>query len=239
MAKLITEGLIPKESQQRHGPVVEQFRFLRTHIEMRGPCSVMMTSALDQEGKTLCTVNLAIALSLMMDAGVIVLDADLRKPSLAARFGIRAERGLTDYLEGRAEWRDCLAETEYENIVLFPGGRPCVNAPELLDSQRLVGLKKELSEAYPKHYLLWDAPPLLLVADALVLARRMEHVIMVIRAGYTPRPAVLKAVESLGRERILGVVLNDVTAQLSQYYQYGRSYSAYSYSYPARPKKAG
>lgn len=211
-------------SPRQRSPISEQFRVLRTRIETAGPGCLMVTSALDQEGKTLCATNLAIALSMSIGAGVVLVDADLRHPSVAPGLGLHNHPGLVDYLLGDADWRDCLQPTEYERLQVLPAGRGSAMSTELLGSERMSALTAELKLSFPKHFLLFDAPPLLLTADPLVLARHMDHVVLVVRAGVTPREAVLKAVQGLGADRFLGAIFNDATENLSHYYYYNGRY---------------
>jgi protein-tyrosine kinase len=211
-------------SPRQRSPISEQFRVLRTRIETAGPGCLMVTSALDQEGKTLCATNLAIALSMSIGAGVVLVDADLRHPSVAPGLGLRNHPGLVDYLLEEADWRDCLQPTEYERLQVIPAGRGSAMSTELLGSERMSALTTELKSCFPKHFLVFDAPPLLLTADPLVLARHMDHVVLVVRAGVTPREAVLKAVQGLGADRFLGAIFNDATENLSHYYYYNGRY---------------
>ena len=200
----------------------EQFRMLRTRIEMGGPGTVMITSALDQEGKTLCATNLAIALSMRIGPGVVLVDADLRHPSVAPSFSLAGIPGLVDCLLGEARWEDCIVPTGYERLSVLPAGRRSASAPELLGSERMGALMSELKSHLPTSYVVVDAPPLLLTTDPMVIARQMDHILLVVRANVTPRTAVLKAVETIGADRIFGVILNDATDSISQYYSYGR-----------------
>lgn len=201
--------------------VGEQFRVLRSRIETVGPGTLMITSALAQEGKTLCAMNLALALSLRIDAGVILVDADLRRPSAGASFGVKGGPGLAECLIGDARWQDCLVTTTFDSLRLLPAGRRTAMAPELLGSERMQAVVAELKAQHPHHYILFDSPPILLTADPMVIARRMDHVLLVVRAGMTPRASVLKAIKVLGSDRFLGVVLNGVRDSVSDYYHYG------------------
>lgn len=204
--------------------VSEQFRVLRTRIELAGPGLYMLTSALDQEGKTLCAANLTIALSMGMESKVLVVDADLRHPSIGASFGVGERRGLVDCLNGRADWRDCIVDTRYRGVSILPAGRPSSLAPELLASRRMTATIDELKEEFRDHFLIIDAPPLLLTSDPLVLARHMDRILLVVRAGVTPRAAVTKAVEVLGSENIFGVIFNGAQETFSHHYYYGGRY---------------
>jgi protein-tyrosine kinase len=215
--------------------VGEQFRFLRTRIELAGPGTFMITSALDQEGKTLCAVNLAVVLSRPAGPGVLLVDADVRHPSLGSHFSLTSRPGLVDCLLGQASWHDCVYESGHERLKVLPAGRPSRLAPELIDSDRMAALTADLRAGFPEHYLLFDTPPVLLTADPLVIARHMDHILLVIRADVTPRAAVTRAVETLGTERILGAVFNGATRKVSQYYYYGYAYGRYPYRETTEP----
>lgn len=219
-----------RNGQDHHLPLVafadgtvigEQFRVLRSRIEAVRPGALMITSALAQEGKTLCAMNLTLALSLRIDAGVILVDADLRRPSAGMSLGVKGGPGLADCLMGEARWQDCLVTTTYDNLRLLPAGRRTAQAPELLGSERMHTVVAELKEEFPQHYILFDTPPILLTADPMVIARHMDHILLVVRAGVTPRASVLKAIKVLGADRFLGIVLNDATDSVSDYYYYG------------------
>jgi capsular exopolysaccharide synthesis family protein len=205
----------------------EQFRVLRTRIEVQIPGTIMITSSLEQEGKTLCATNLAIALSMRFAPGVILVDADLRRSAVASRFGIHRGPGLAECLMGEAEWRDCLVTTRHERLRVIPAGRHTAMACELLGSERMHQVTNELKAEFPHHPIVFDSPPVLLTADALVVARYMDYIVFVIRAGMTPRAAALKAIEALGRDRITGVVFNGATESASDFYYYGRQYGYY------------
>ena len=205
--------------------VAEQFRVLRTRIETLGPCTLMITSALDREGKTLCTVNLAVALAMGIGAGVILIDADLRRPAAGALFGSHGRAGLLECLTGEARWQDCLMPTSYEGLQVLPAGGRSVIAAELLGSEQMREIVTQMRSEYPQHRILVDTPPILLTADPLVVARHMDHILLVVRAGVTPRRAVTQAIEALGADRFLGVVLNDATDSASDHYYYGGRYS--------------
>jgi protein-tyrosine kinase len=203
----------------------EQFRVLRTRVEAAGPGTFMISSALGQEGKTLCAMNLTLALSMRIDAGVILVDADLRRSSAGVSFGITGGPGVADCLMGEARWQDCLVTTKYDGLRLLPSGRRTALAPELLASARMQTVVAELKVAFPQHYILFDTPPILMTADPLVLARHMDHVLLVVRAGVTPRAAVSKAIEALGADCFMGIILNDATDSVSDYYHYRHQYA--------------
>ena len=209
----------------------ERFRVLRTHVELAGPSTIMITSALDQEGKTLCAANLTVALAMRISKGVVLVDADLRNPSVGKSFGDGNGRGLVECLTGESRWQDCLMPTAYERLLVLPAGQPSRLAPELLGCERMQVVINELRAKFPDHVLLFDTPPILLTSDPLVVARYMDHIFLVVRGGVTPRGAVLKAIEALGPERLRGVIFNDAATHPSDHYYYSGNYP---YGYGSR-----
>ena len=135
----------------RETPIGEQFRILRTRLEMAGPGTVMITSAVDQEGKTLCATNLAVALSMQVGAAVVLADADLRHPSVGACFGLHGGPGLVDCLLGDARWQDCIVPTRYERLSVLPAGRSSAMAPELLGSERMDTVDRKSTRLNSSH----------------------------------------------------------------------------------------
>lgn len=213
-----------------HGTAVgEQFRMLRTRIESAGPGAVMVTSALAHEGKTICAVNLARALAMGLESEVLLVDADLRHPAAADVLHLRSRPGLVDYLLGESSWQECIHPSGQERLSVIPAGASSMQATELLASERMEALVIELKSQYPRHYIVFDAPPLLLTADPLVLARHMDRVLLVVRADVTPRDAVVKAIETLGADRFHGIIFNGAAQQLSRsYYPGGYDYGRYA-----------
>jgi capsular exopolysaccharide synthesis family protein len=160
-------------------------------------------------------------------AGVVLIDADLRHSSIGKYFGVAGRPGLVEYLLGEAEWEACLVSTPQARLRILPAGGHTAMAPELLGSERLHQLITGIRDQYPDHVVVFDGPPILLTADPMMMARHIDHVVLVVRAGVTPRDAVLKAVQAIGAERLIGVVLNGTTESLTEYYHYGRRYGYY------------
>jgi protein-tyrosine kinase len=157
-------------------------------------------------------------------SGVILIDADLRRPAAGALFGSHGRAGLLECLTGEARWQDCLLPTLYEGLQVLPAGGRSGIAAELLGSEQMGAIIAQLRLEFPQHRILFDTPPILLTADPLVMARHMDHILLVVRAGVTPRRAVSQAIEALGADRFLGVVLNDATDNASDYYHYSGRY---------------
>jgi capsular exopolysaccharide synthesis family protein len=213
-----------------HGSRSEEFRHLRTNLQFASvddkPKIIIVTSSFSAEGKSSVAGNLAMALA---QAGVRVclVDGDLRRPSVADYFGLVAEAGLTTALVGRARITD-VAQPVAPGLVAITSGPIPPNPSELLASDRAASALRELAQAYDM--VLVDAPPVLPVADAAVLATRADGVLFVVRAGKTGHQHVEQAIRSLRQVqgRVLGTVLNMATPR-------GRKHHDYSYDYSSSP----
>ena len=192
-------------------PVAEQFRKLRTqvHTHMRNTHDkvFMVCSAEEDDGRTLTALNLAISMAREMDQTVLLVDADLRDPSVAQTLGLRPERGLGDYLEGNAEIPDLLTHTSVGRLSLLPGCGHRGNSAELLDSMRTRDLIAELKGRYPDRCIIIDTPAMATAADPLILSQWVDRILLVVREGWTDIAAVQHAVDTLPAEKLLGTVL--------------------------------
>ncbi len=195
------------------GPLVEEYKILRTHILQRtkaeGRNTLMITGPLPGEGKTLTAINLAISISQEMDQTVLLVDADLRFPTVHRYFGLSDGLGLVDYLKHGVPISELLVHPEgLAKLVLLPGGQPVAEAAELINSPLMAELVQELKHCYPDRYVLFDLPPMLSYADALAFSPLMDGIILVVEAERTPRERILKCLELLKDRPVLGLVLN-------------------------------
>jgi capsular exopolysaccharide synthesis family protein len=191
------------------GPVlVEQYRRLAAALHdaqsERGLRTVMITSARPQEGKTVTAINLALTLGKSYARRVLLTDADLRQPSVHEHLGMGNEIGLSEALHG--DWRELPLIEVSPLLTVLPAGQPEPNPLAALTSARMRVLLDECAARFD--WVLLDAPPVGLLPDAQLLARLTQAVVFVIGAGSTPFPVVEKAIAELGRERIIGTVLN-------------------------------
>jgi capsular exopolysaccharide synthesis family protein len=202
--------------------LVEQFRRLAAGLHKAQGASgiriVMVTSASPADGKTLTAINLALSLSGSYKRKVLLIDADLRRPSLARAAGLNGVEGLSEGLKARNEQKlNLVALTP--TLTLLPAGVPDPDPMSTLTSARM---RRILNEAVTRFdWVLIDAPPLGPVADANLLAEVVDTALLVVRAARTQFPHVQKAIEVLGRDRVLGIVLNgveDVDAEYGAYY---------------------
>lgn len=218
--------------EQPKSNVAEGLRNIRTNLLFSSPeaarKALMITSTATSEGKTVLAANLAVVLA-QTGKRVLLIDADLRKPRINRVFHIDREPGLSNLLIGEATLDSVLRETEVENLRVIPAGPIPPNPSELLG---LPTLERLLQEAWEKFDLiLFDSPPVMSVTDPLVLASRLDGVILVVKGGYTPRDPIRRVISQLSdvNAKMLGVVLNNVDFRKERYYyQY---YYRYYYSY--------
>jgi len=215
----------------------EQFRRLRTHVLKLNlsdpPKTIMVTSATEGEGKTFVAANLAAGIAHDLHLHALLVDCDLRNPSLSQWFGLQNGHGLSDYLVGKGILSEFLLKTEMEKLSILTGGSAHEKPVELIGSKRMEVLIHELKSRYADRYIILDATPLLATSEPEVLARLVDGILIVVRAGVTPRETVKRAVALLDPKKILGFVLNDVefksSGLFSRYFGSDGYYSRYGY----------
>jgi exopolysaccharide/PEP-CTERM locus tyrosine autokinase len=215
-----------------YSPASEQYRKLRARILARTKQdfqnTIMVTSADVGEGKSITSINFAVALAREIDHTVLLVDADMRKPSIHKYLGIKTDRGLSDYLSGQVELSDVLINTGLGRLVLLPAGNACSNPAELLSSNRMKELVKEMKHRYADRYIVIDTPPVLVSADAISMSNHVDGVIFVVQAAKTSEKTVKKAINLLKGATMLGIVYNNVPDYLGKnlnpyyYHQYHR-----------------
>ena len=207
-------------------PVSEAYRTLRTNIQFSSADkplrSILVTSASPTEGKSTTIANLAMVMA-QMGSRTLLVDTDLRRPILHSLFRQKREPGLTEVLMGSAEFEAVVRQTGIENLSLLTCGTLPPNPSELLGSERMRALIKEMGDRFD--FMLFDTPPVIAVTDASVLAAELDGVIMVVWSGRTSREVVLRGRTLLNNvgARIIGSVLNNVDIE--------RRYGAYAYPY--------
>jgi capsular exopolysaccharide synthesis family protein len=208
--------------------VAEALRELRTNLQFMSvddpPRAIVVTSPVPGDGKSTTAANLAVSLAAAGEP-VILIDADLRRPVISALFGLPEGAGLTDVIAGRATVDDVSHRID-DTLVVIGAGRIPPNPSELLGSQRMRDLVKQLSESA---LVIIDTPPLLPVTDAAILATRADGALIVTSAGRTTYDMLQKALENLEKAnaRTLGVVLNKVPRRGAGGGYYGYQYQAY------------
>lgn len=217
-------------------PRAESFRALRTNLQfldMGGRSSFVVTSSIPSEGKSTTTINLAIALA---DAGkrVALLDTDLRKPKVAEYLGIEGGAGLTDVLIGRAKVNEVMLPWGGRSLYVLPAGKIPPNPSELLGSAHMSLLLEMLERDFD--VVLCDAPPLLPVTDAAILARATSGALMVVASGKTTKHQLTGATEALNAvgAKLAGFVMSMVPTRGPDSYYGGYGYG-YGYGYRQEP----
>jgi len=202
--------------------LVEQFRRLAATLhharQASGLRSVMVTSAMPGDGKTLTAVNLALVLAESYNYNVLLLDADLRRPSIPSVVDAMPGSGLSEALRASKEQRLALVSLT-PRLTLLPAGQPISNSIEALTSPRMRAILEEASARFD--WVIIDAPPLGPTADARLLTQMVGGTLFVIHAAQTQYADVQKALDAVGTERLLGVVLNGVSEQPRDGYYYG------------------
>jgi len=208
---------------------VEQYRRIAAvlhHLQgERGTKVLMVASAGVGEGKTLTAANLALTLSESYRRRVLLIDADLRRPSLSALFQLQSARGLSEKLRGESDGPLRVLELS-ECLALLPGGRPDSDPMAGLTSERMKEIIQQATESYD--WVILDTPPVALQPDASLLAALVEATVFVVGAGLTPCAVVEQALNAVGRDKIVGVVLNRVLADAAgeaAYYGYFAGHS--------------
>lgn len=209
--------------------IANQIDVLRTQLlskldEINGN-SIMVTSAHPGEGKTFTAINLGISISQQLDRTVLIVDTDLRNPwknhyDFSYDFwGIRTEKGLADYLNGNAEIEDLLINPSIEKLTILPAGKPIENSAEMLGSQKMEELIKEIKKRYGSNRIcIFDCPAILPYTDPLVITKLIDGILLVVEAEKTTPNDLKKAIKLLEGKPILGAVYNKSTDKVRKDY---------------------
>lgn len=214
--------------------ISEAYKNIRTNIAFsnvdKDIKTILVTSAQPSEGKTTTISNLAVSFA-ALDKKVIVIDCDLRRPSLHKQFNISNLHGLTDALIGSKPYFQCIQKTEIENLDILTAGTIPPNPSEILSSNNMKTLVTGLSEYYD--YVFIDSPPIGSVTDAAIISSYSDGVILVCASNEVDSELAKIAKEKLDsvNAKMLGVVLNKLDLDASKYYGY------YYYSYGEKDKK--
>ncbi|MFC5701780.1 CpsD/CapB family tyrosine-protein kinase [Cohnella faecalis] len=216
-------------------PLSEAYRALRTNIQFSGIDeriqTLMVASAQSGDGKSTSISNLAIAYA-QEGKQVLLIDGDLRKPSLHHMFLLSNRLGLTNVLLGGQSWKQSVRETHVPNLSVMPAGAIPPNPSEILASQKMKTLMDELREHFD--IILFDTPPILAVSDGIIVSSMCDGVVIVVNSGKTKYAVAKKLQQSLDRAkaRVLGVLLNNVKRKGNEGYYYNY------YAYGSNAKKS-
>ena len=194
---------------------------------------IMVTSALEGDGKTFCSLSLALSIAMEQDKRVLFVDGDCAKSSAGALLGVpRKTPGLIDLIENRGSHPENFTlDTNMETLRVLPSGKFHPHSNELLASSRMHELILELAEEDPDRVIVFDSPPLLLTTEAAILASFMGQIVFVVSADQTPQYEVTQAIEHLAEDKMVGMVLNRARrGRNPYYYNYGYANTPYGNS---------
>ncbi|MDP3872647.1 MAG: XrtA-associated tyrosine autokinase [Methyloversatilis sp.] len=246
LKRLDSMGIVVPSSPRSQ--IAEEFRVIKrpilanAHGKGAAPVDngnlIMVTSSVPGEGKSFNSINLAMSIAMELDNRVLLVDADVARPSILNLLGLPPAKGLMDVLlDKNVSLPDVLLRTNIEKLTLLPAGMPHKNATELLASGAMHMLLVELAHRYPDRIIIFDSPPLMVTTEAPVLAQSMGQVLIVVEAGRTTHTMVKQALNKVRNCPVRMVVLNKARyARTDGYY----GYYGYGYGYGAdRPRVPG
>lgn len=202
----------------------ETFKILRGQIlfpkDRKPPRTMLVTSTFPAEGKTYVAANLAATLALSIDEYVLAIDADLRRPKLHRMFGYSKVQGLHEHLVEGRKLEEIILKSGIDKLSILPAGKPPRNPTELLSSNMMRTFLDEVKGRYTDRFLIIDSPPSSVTAEGKFLAQQVDGVIFVVMANTTPRKDIEKTIDSIGREKIIGIVFNGYDQVRKSYYHY-------------------
>jgi len=190
----------------------DTYRFLRTQVlhtmEKHDLKTLAISSPRYGDGKSTTAINLAVSIAQDLKRTVLLVDLDLRDPSLAKYLGVDDKVGLTDYIEGKASVQDCLVRLPFARIRVFPAGQAIDFSSESLGSPQMQKLAAELKERYDDRLIIYDMPPLLDQDDPLVFVPHVDAFLMVVKEGVTTTEEIKRSLDILDDSKVVGFVVN-------------------------------
>jgi capsular exopolysaccharide synthesis family protein len=206
----------------------EEFRKLRTLIfqtSLSKPMqTILVTSAVPGEGKSTVASNLALSISHGVKEQALLIDCDLRNSHNTPLIKQNISSGLSDYLMGKLNPTNLIMKTGISKLAVLPSGSVTSNPAELVGSEKMKHLIQTLKSQYAHRYIIIDSSPVIVATEPIILSEMVDGVILVLRAGKTPRELVQRAISSIHKEKIIGVVLNRMKIK-SSYHSSGYYYS--------------
>lgn len=198
---------------------------------------IMVTSAVAGEGKSFTAINLALSIATELDNTVMLVDADVARPSVLRVLGLPPGPGLLDMvLDETLDMSSVLLKTNIDKLSILPSGTPHERATELLASDAMIALLKNVASRYPDRIIIFDSPPLLLTTEARVLASHMGQIVMVVRAESTRQTDVQHALSAIHACPVKLLILNQAKTASSAGYGYGYAYG-HGYGYGQEPQR--
>ena len=215
-----------------YSPVAEEYRKLKSILVKmtRGDDfknTLMVTSSVPGEGKSTTALNLAISLAQEYDHTVLLIDADLRRPTVHSCLNIKQRKGLADCLMGEADLSEVIIATGIGKLSVVTAGHEVSNPAELFSSNRMKDLLEEIKHRYNDRFIIFDTPPLLPFAETRTMAHLVDGIVFVVKEKLAPEANIRDALDALKGCNVLGIVYNDasISHNVERYYSY-RGYAA-------------
>jgi protein-tyrosine kinase len=233
--RLVPKNLMIVTLTEPDSPAAEEYRKLKAMVikltqEDAKRTAIMVTSSNSGEGKSLTSINLAISLAQEVSHSVLLIDADLRRPSLSAYLGITAEIGLAECIRDGVNVSTAIISTGVPKLDILPAGKSVSNPVELLSSPKMKALLLELKQLYPERYIIIDTPPTLPFAESQIISMLVDGVLFVVKEGETTVQDLQDSLDILKGARVLGISYNNVDVRAqgmnNRYRQYYRYYAS-------------
>jgi receptor protein-tyrosine kinase len=235
LKRLAAKGMVTPI--QPRSQLAEEFRLVKRpllrNVRATGPMAIahgnliLVTSAMPGEGKSFTAINLAMSMAMELDYTVLLVDADVARPSVLSRLGLHREPGLMNVLGGEInDLSDVLLRTNIDNLTILPAGTPRSRATEMLASEAMSNLLAQIARRYSDRVVIFDSPPLLVTTESRVLAAQMGQVVIVVEAEVTTHGMVKQALATIESCPVKLMVLNKSRGEHSSgsYYGYGYGY---------------
>lgn len=217
LAKMRELGMVTAAGGRTN--LLEEFRIIKRPLLKRAfgerhegdlpPNLIMITSSLPGEGKTYCAINLAMSIAMELDHTVLLVDADVARPSVLRTLGLPAQRGLMDILiDDKLDLADVMLRTNVDTLAILPAGTSTPRATELLASSTMSNMVTEIANRYPDRVVIFDSPPLLLTSESRVLASHMGQIVVVVESQTTTQHAVKEALHKLEGFKNVNLIYN-------------------------------
>lgn len=209
-------------AHRKNHPAGWAFDVLRTQVlqkmDENGWRTLAITSPSVESGKSVVAINLAMSIAQQTNRTALLVDFDLRRPSVARYLGLNRSRSLNDFLEGSADISETLVNPGVERFVVLPTNRPVPGASEVLSSAKMTNLIGDLRERYSDRIVIFDLPPVLAADDVMAVLPRIDCVLMVVGSGVSTQNEIEETMSRLSKASLLGVVLNKDEAPVQNAY---------------------
>lgn len=233
LARLESMGIITP--QNARSAVAEEYRVIKRPLlrnaagkgvaNIEHPNLIMVTSSVPNEGKSFTAINLAISMAMELERTVLLIDADVARPSVLSRLGLPPSRGLMDILFEKSTLSEAMLQTNIEKFSILPAGTPDKRSTEMLASQAMMDLLRSIATHHANRIVIFDSPPLLATTEARVLATHMGQIVMVVEAEKTIQGVVKEALATIENCPVKYMVLNKISksSEVNYYGDYANS----------------